>query len=676
MTERNPKKKKQAKSSKEITKERITPPSSRKANGYFILFFFVWAFVLYGNTILNKYGVDDEFVTNNETIRKGLAAIPEIFTTHYINQQGNVGDNVADYRPVVKLTYALEYQIYQDSKPGRSHAVNVLIYFFMSTLLFFILKRILKNYNILFPFLITVIFMTHPVHTEVVASLKNRDEMLAFLCGLGALSLLLRYAERRKFWYVLLALLVFFTGYLSKASILPFVLIYPLVLYFFTDLSPKRYIPISIAVVVIAIIAQAGPHLFLPAGERLTSSFENPLFAEHGFLYRIGTGLLSLLFYLRILIYPHPLLFYYGYDMIPLATPGNIWVILSFVLYAGLLLYAIFTFRKKHLLSFAILWYLIFIAMYSNMLIPVVGIVGERFVFAASLGFCMALVWAIFKIFKTEPNSLTIEFDARAKILVVVILILIPYAALTVTRNREWRNLFNLYTKDIPYLENSAKANTQYAGYLMRTTYQDPNFRKHGNVNQFKLDVIKKHFRKSLEIYPDNYQTLNDLGAVYLFLGKDPDSAIIYLRKAIALNDQLEPAWVNLGMSYRETMQYDSAVYVYSTILRRNPSQIRAYFALANVYNDMGYINRAIEMNTEVLKSNPNLDVPFINIGNYLLQAGDTAMAIRNYEEAINRRLTFEGCIHLSNLHKSQGDMQKSIYYQQLSAEALKQNQR
>ncbi|MBL6950733.1 MAG: hypothetical protein ISR57_08840, partial [Bacteroidales bacterium] len=114
----------------------------------------------------------------------------------------------------------------------------------------------------------------------------------------------------------------------------------------------------------------------------------------------------------------------------------------------------------------------------------------------------------------------------------------------------------------------------------------------------------------------------------------------------------------------------------YSTILRRNPSHIRAYFALANVYNDMGYIDRAIDMNNEVLKSNPNLDVPFINIGNYLLLSGDTAMAIRNYEEAIKRRLTFEGCIHLSNLYKDLGDMQKSDYYLQRSSEVLKQSQR
>jgi len=314
--------------------------------------------------------------------------------------------------------------------------------------------------------------------------------------------------------------------------------------------------------------------------------------------------------------------------------------------------------------------------MYSNLLIPVMGIVAERFVFAASLGFCIALVWIVFKIFRTEPNSLTIEFDARAKILVVVILILIPYAAVTITRNREWRNLLDLYRKDIPYLENSAKANTQYAGYLMQTTFRDPNFLKHGNVNEFKLDVIKKHFHRSLEIFPDNYQTMNDLGTVYLFLGKDPDSAIIYLKRAIALNDHLEPAWVNLGMAFREMKRYDSAAWCYSTILRRNPSHIRAYFALANVYNDMGHINRAIDMNNEVLKSNPNLDMPFINIGNYLLLTGDTAMAILNYEEAIKRRLTFEGCIHLSNLYKDLGDMQKSDYYLQRSSEALKRNQR
>jgi len=284
------------------------------------------------------------------------------------------------------------------------------------------------------------------------------------------------------------------------------------------------------------------------------------------------------------------------------------------------------------------------------------------------------LVWAVFKLFKTEPNSLTIEFDSRAKILVVVILILIPYTALTVMRNREWRNLFDLYRKDIPYQDKSAKANTQYAGYLMRTTYSDAGFRQYGSVNQRKLAIMKKHFLRSLEIYPDNYQTLNDLGTVYMYFAKNPDSARLFLKKAVDLDPSLQPAWVNLGMAYREAKQFDSAVYCYQTILRRDPQQIRAYFALANVYNDMGDINRAIQMNAEVLKTYPNLDIPYVNIANYCLQRADSVMAIRNYEEAAMRRPSFEVCVQLSNLYKAKGDLQKADFFRQKAQEALKNN--
>lgn len=650
------------------------PPATWKADWYFVLAFFIWAVVLYGNTILNKYAVDDEFVASNPTVRKGLAAIPEIFSTHYLVQKGNINNQVADYRPIVKLTFALEYQLYGEDKPGRSHALNVLIYFFLSTLLFFVLKRMLRNYNILFPFLITVVFMAHPVHTEVVASLKNRDEMLAFLGGLGTLWLLLKYADTRKFRYVLISLPVFVLGYLSKSSILPFLVVYPLVFYFFTDVPPKRYIPVFIAVVLVGLLARYIPKLFLPDAARINSFIENPLYFHKEIGTRIGTGLASLLFYLRILAYPHPLLYYYGYDMIPMRGISDIWALLSLILYGGMLIYALAKFREKSILAFAILWYLVFMAMYSNVIVPVVGIVGERFVFAAAIGFCIALVWAVFKLFKTEPNSLTIEFDARAKILVVTVLLLIPYTVLTVMRNREWRNLFDLYRKDIPFQENSAKANTQYAGYLMRTTYSDPNFKQYGNVNELKLHFMKRHFLKSLEIYPDNYQTLNDLGTVYLFFARQPDSARFFLKKAIALDPSLQPAWVNLGMAYREARQYDSAVYCYQSILRRDPTQIKAYFALANVYNDMGDINRAIQMNTDVLKTYPNMDVPYINIANYCLQRADTVMAIRNYEEAAMRRPTFEVCVQLSNLYKARGDLNKASFFQEKAQEALKKS--
>jgi len=652
----------------------IRPFASWKGNWLFILSFFLFAVILYGNTILNKFAVDDNYVTNNEQVKEGVKAIPEIFLTRYVNQQGNVGSTAADYRPVVKTTFAIEYQLW-GNKPGRSHAMNILIYWALSVMLFFILKKLFKNYNILFPFLITLLFMAHPVHTEVVASLKNRDEMLAFLCGLGTLWNFLRYAETRNVRFIGYAVLIFLAGYLSKTAILPFLVLIPLVLWFFTDLPWKKILVLLLTVFAVFLLAQYVPHLFLPKVQRTQYYIENPLYFEKSLWLRIGTGLVSLWFYLRILIYPYPLLYYYGYDMIPLTGPANFRAILALIIYGGLFIYAILKIRRKSIVSFAILWFLIAIAMYSNILVPVVGIVGERFIFNASLGFCILVVYYIFKIFKTDPRSLTIEMDARLKILAVVILLMLPYTVFSISRNRDWRNLFDLYRNDIRSLNNSAKANIDYAGYLMNSVYQDENFLRYGNVNQFKYVTIVSHFRRSLEIYPKNYQTINDLGTVYLFMGKNYDSAVYYLKKAIALDSNLQPAWVNLGMAYRNQKMYREALGCYEHILRVNPTQIKAIFAMADVYNDMGDFDRAVKMNEDMIKAYPSLEMPYVNIGNYYMLKKDTATAVGYWEKAAAINPSYELCVQLNSLYILRGDREKSDYYYRLGEEILRKSQ-
>ncbi len=647
-------------------------PSDRKANRILYLFFLVFAFFLYGNTILNKYAIDDSLVADNEIVTKGLKALPEIFSTRYISEQGNIGSTAADYRPVVKATFALEYQLW-GQKPGRSHAVNVLIYWCISILLFSVLKRMLSNYNILFPFLVTLLFMAHPVHTEVVASLKNRDELIAFLCGLGALSLIFSYVQKRRWYYLIMALPVFIIGYLSKSSVLPFVLLIPLVIWFFAPTRVKTILGVAGVLILLVAVSQFLPNLFLPDKQRTNLFIENPLFLEKNFWIRLGTGLVSLLFYVKILFYPHPLLYYYGYDMIPVTNLANIWAVISLLLHAGLLLFALRGIRERKLLSFAILWYLVAIAMYSNVLFPVVGIVGERFVFSASLGFIIILVWFIFRIFKTDPLHLTIEMDTRLKILTLILLLLVPYTALTISRNRQWRNLFDLYRSDIRHLGNSAKANIDYAGYLMNSVYTDENFLRHGSVNQFKLDRIVTHFRKGLELYPDNYKTLNDLGTVYLFIAKDFDSAVYFLNKAISLDSTLQPAWVNLGMAYKENKDYGKAISCYQKVLQINPNQVKAVFAMADLYNEMGDFNRAVAMNEELARQYPGLEMPYVNIGNYHMLRRDTVTAVQFWEKAVSIRPTFELCVQLNSLYLMKGDRQKADFYYDLGIQLRKQ---
>jgi tetratricopeptide (TPR) repeat protein len=224
-------------------------------------------------------------------------------------------------------------------------------------------------------------------------------------------------------------------------------------------------------------------------------------------------------------------------------------------------------------------------------------------------------------------------------------------------------------------LDNSAKANIDYGGYLMSTVYQDQNFLRTGHVNQFKYQVIISHFRRALSLYPDNYLTTNDLGTVYLFMGKNYDSAVYFLRKAIALDSTLQPAWVNLGMAYRGQKQYQQALACYEHILAANPNQIKAVFAMADVYNDMGDFDRAVRMNEEVMKTYPNQEMSYVNIGNYYMLRKDTVTAVDYWEKAAAINPSFELCLQLNSLYILKGDREKAEYYYRLGEQIAKQSQ-
>ena len=71
----------------------------------------------------------------------------------------------------------------------------------------------------------------------------------------------------------------------------------------------------------------------------------------------------------------------------------------------------------------------------------------------------MALIDVVFLIFNADPRSLTIEMDVRLKILAGIILVLIPYTTLTLSRNHDWKNLNDLYTGDIKFLDKMGLCN-------------------------------------------------------------------------------------------------------------------------------------------------------------------------------------------------------------------------
>jgi len=651
---------------KKETSKRAMRTKSDRSHLYILIFLAAFCFLLYANTIPNDYSLDDELVTwTNPQVSKGIKALPEIFTTFYYQASGNVGTIAFGYRPLAKATFAIERSIF-GVNPHISHFINILLYIATAWLLYLILRRLFRQSHWIFPLTITLIFLAHPLHTEVVASLKNREELLAFLGALGGMWFFLDYANSGKIKHILLGTFCFLLGYISKSSIMPFLLIYPLTLYFFTDVKSRQLVVITIVSLLVFIIAQLGPMLFLPEPIHSNALVENPLYLEKNLMTRVATGFVGLLHYLGLLFWPSPLLFYYGYDMIPVASFANPVAFFSLILHLALLAIAIVLFRKKHILSYAILFYLVSIAMYSNILVPVVGIVGDRFAYIASLGFAIAIGWIIFRIVQGKSRKTISGYKPSAGIIILLLIILIPYCIVTIDRNKDWKNLTTLYEADIPYLERSVKANTQYAGNLMYNAFNIAQ--KQGRLPSLEnINKMIKHYNLSLKILPDYYDALNGLGTVYSnFLG-DYKRAIHYFEAAARSNPNNVAAYINLGYVYRELENNEKALECYHKVLAIDSTKVKAYFKLAEIYFEMGDIATATRMNILATRFDSYTNVPYINIGNYHLLNRDTLDAVEWYEKAVEKQPDYGLCMKLYMHYSKEGDLQKANYYRQMS---------
>ncbi|UPT68275.1 MAG: hypothetical protein M0D57_06420 [Sphingobacteriales bacterium JAD_PAG50586_3] len=94
---------------------------------------------VYFNTLFNGYAIDDYYVTAlNPDIKKGIAGIPDIFTSYYGTDNNGNG---FEYRPLVKVTYAIEYELFGENLVV-SHLVNLLLYLVNIGLLFILLTKL------------------------------------------------------------------------------------------------------------------------------------------------------------------------------------------------------------------------------------------------------------------------------------------------------------------------------------------------------------------------------------------------------------------------------------------------------------------------------------------------------------------------------------------------------
>lgn len=236
---------------------------------------------------------------------------------------------------------------------------------------------------------------------------------------------------------------------------------------------------------------------------------ENTLMADHSKSETIGTGFIVIGEYLKLMLFPKELSFYYGYSKIKTTGLNDLSVWLSIITHLGLLLLAIWQFNKRPIISFGVVWYGLSIVLFSNWPEMVAGMVGERLAFTASAGFSIFIAGIIMWI---KPNF---SFVKPKGVELIVFAMLIVLAGRTFSRNAEWKDPLTLMGNDIEHLENSAQANNLYATYLMKESVQRTTTPQAKHNYQVKA---LKHFEKAVSIYPQFFNANYDIGRVCIEL--------------------------------------------------------------------------------------------------------------------------------------------------------------
>jgi hypothetical protein len=414
------------------------------------------AALLYANTAGHGFAHDDVFlIEGNPTIR---VLDSKDFFAPWVES--------GYYRPIVITSLAVNYAI-GALDPLGYHLLNIAVHALISGLVLALFWRITGDRALSLAG--ALLFAAHPIHTEAVANVSGRPDLLAGLFSVGALLAYVSGAgtwSRRGRTLYALSLACFGLGLLCKentVTVLGIAVLYDVV---YRDGGGG----LSIASVRAALTGRAGVYAGYLAvaigyvGIRLLAlefslphqdPIDNPLL-ELGVAARVANALLLSLHYLWLLFFPLQLSYDYSWGQFDLiASPTDPRLLLVGVGVLAIVA-ALFASRRSKHLFFGMAFYWVAFFPVSNTIIPIGTIFGERLVYLPSVGFCLALAAAL----RALAGALVPGAASSRAFAAVVVVAVGVFGWRTVDRNPDWKTTTDLWVHDAAVAPGSVKVQT------------------------------------------------------------------------------------------------------------------------------------------------------------------------------------------------------------------------
>jgi tetratricopeptide (TPR) repeat protein len=503
---------------------------------------------VYANSLFNSFTMDDElYIFGNPQVTR--PSLKQLFQANKVS---------AVFRPVTFATFAVNYKLNGD-RPFGYHLLNLLLHAGATMLLFLVLREILANEprGDIIAFVAALLFAVHPLHTEAVASIVGRSELLA--AGFLLAAWLFHLRGRTIATFVCFAFAV-----LSKESAIALL---PLAVagdYARGKLLHwARYVPIAAATFLYAFV------LWKVHGNRFglqeVSLLDNPL-SHLPVSWRIANAIRIAWKYVALQLFPAKLSCDYSFSAIRLYA--NLQHTLpAIVAAAGVLAVCGWTiWKKKPGFMIAGTIYFTGFAITANILVITGTIMAERLAYLPSAGFCLliALLWK------------RLEVRRRSAAIVFLLLLVAVFGVRTLARNRDWRDNLSLYQSAVHTVPGSAKMHSNVGReYLKRG----------------QLDQARAELQNALAIYPEYPDALQYLALVESWTGHDLE-AIRLLESAVRMSDRKNLSYdfmvVNLAAMLMQAGRSSDALDILNREIAEAPQYSRAWSNRAVIYFQRG----------------------------------------------------------------------------------------
>jgi tetratricopeptide (TPR) repeat protein len=579
------------------------------------------ACTVYANSLYGDFVWDDRMLIIKDPEVQTLTNIGGFFTEDFFLRQDN-DLGYGYYRPIVKSTYAIDFAVW-GSNPSGYHFTNILLHAACAILVVLLLRRLRMPTGA--ALVAGLIFAVHPIHTENVAWIAGRTDLLAFLfSGLSLIFYLVASGERSpdgvdrrpgamagRIFLLLFSLAFFALAMLAKEMsvvLVPWIVSIELFLHrkgiaqSILAAAPfaavvGAYLMVRLFVVKVAMPGQPEGHnigtVLVSAGQ-LTVRYLG---------WMVGLGERNA----------------YVVNPYVSAITDKRFVVAAAVL--AVLTYAAWRWGRRDGLALTL------VAMLATSFGPVLNLVrtagppdmgnlmAERFCYFPSFPFVALAVLA--------GSRLAMSGSRRTRVICCAALAawIVWGVHATVARNRVWRDNLTFLTTTLEQSPDAALLWTNLANHHL----------ENGNPAKAQLALAR-----ATELAPTNPAVMTAHATLLVATGR-PQDAVPIQERIVALASRSRPVVLcNLAYLYRLTGEQEKSLAILEKLLADGRQYSAMYFNLAEIYRERGETQRARVNYQKALLKNPGDLQMRAALAQFEAENGQLAEAERIYREGLD----------------------------------------